>query len=99
MEYKIVELKDMSSAAKRISAKVVVNLDRNQREKINSLIIDLVEVLKNKKVENTKTLSNHGNKPFEVVYIYLYKNIDEANHGIPLARASYIDPGCKIKPR
>lgn len=98
MIYKIIELEDMSSAAKRISAKVVVDVDRKQKEDIKKLILDLIEVVRNEKVEKTRTLLRHGNKPFEVVYIYLYKNIDETNHGIPLARASFIDPNCKVKP-
>lgn len=98
VKYKIVELKDMSSAAKRISAKVVVDINRDHEDEIKKLVQELVEVVRNQKVESPKTLIRHGDKPFEVVYLYLYKNIDEANHGLPLARASFIDPNCKKKP-
>ncbi|RHW40386.1 hypothetical protein D1B31_12630 [Neobacillus notoginsengisoli] len=98
MNYKIIELEDISSAAKRISAKVVVDLNRESEEGVNQLVLHLIEKLKHEKVEKAKTLSRHGTKPFEVVYLYLYKDFDEKNHGIPLARASYINPTCKVKP-
>lgn len=98
MDYEIAELKDMSSAAKRISAKIIADLDRNDKDAIESTILDLVKVVRRKKVEKERTLINHGSKPFDVVYINLYKNRDEVNHGIPLARASFIDPRCEVKP-
>jgi len=99
MEYKIIETEDMSSVAKRISAKIIVDADRDNKEMIKKLMLDLVQVLKVKKIEKGRTLARHGSKPFEVVYIYLYKSIDEMNHGLPLARTSFIDPECKMKPR
>ncbi len=98
MNYEIVELEDMSSAAKRISAKVIVELSREQREEISDLVLELVQTLRHSKTWEPKTIISHGHKPFEVVYIYLYRDMDELNHGLPLARASYIDRSCRVKP-
>lgn len=98
MEYRIIELEDMSSAAKRISAKVTVNLTRGNQNEIKELVIGLVSKLRKEKIEKPKTLVRHGNKPFEVVYLYLYNNLDQKNHGLPLARASFIDSNCEVKP-
>lgn len=98
MEYKVVELEDMSTGAKRVSAKVLVDLDRSNKEEIEKFILQVIEELRYEKVESPKTLAKHGSKPFEVVYLYLYKNIDEKNHGLPLARASYINADCRVKP-
>lgn len=98
MEYRIIELEDISTAAKRISAKVITNIEREDQDGIKKLILHLVETLKHKRIEKPRTLTKHGTKPFEVVYLYLYKSLDEKNHGIPLARASYIEPNSKFKP-
>lgn len=98
MDYKIIELRDMSSAAKRISAKVIVQFNREEKDEIKKRIPKLIDEIRNQKVETQRTLLKHGKKPFEVVYLYLYRNIDELNHGIPIVRASFIDPNCKVKP-
>lgn len=100
MEYKIIEVEDMSSAAKIISAKVLVDLNREQKDEIKKVVLELVNYLRYTKSLKLKkgTIRKHGNKPFEVVYVYLYRDMDELNHGLPLARASFIDSTCKVKP-
>lgn len=99
MDYKIIQLEDISSAAKRIKVAVAVNLSRENKEEIDEFAINVIKEMRQKKVENERTLMRHGDKPFEVVYLYLYNNMDQKNYGLPLARASFIDPKCRVKPR
>ncbi len=99
MKYEIVELEDISNVIKRISAKIIVDLDVKNKEDIESFVMEIIEDLREQQVEKATTLERHGNKPFEVVYVNVYKNKNEANHGLPLATVSYINTESKFKTR
>jgi len=88
-KYTIASIDDTSFAAKRISARYIVEDPAaiEDKETIRGIIHEQLEELK-----------KHAGKTFEIVHMYFYSSAAQETSGLPFCRAQWIAPTCKSKP-
>lgn len=88
-KYKIASIDETSFAAKRISARYIVEDPAaiEDKETIRSIILEQLDKLK-----------VYAGKAFEIVHMYFYSSAAQENNGSPFCRAQWISSECKSKP-